>query len=108
SDKNKKFVWLGRQMEKSKRDKISKLNIRGLGFVEESKRIYPNHNLLSQTLGFVGREGQGLSGLETKFDEMLSGSQRKMLMQRDARGRPLIASGTLFNDQPDGSTIELT
>jgi len=108
SDKNKRFVWLGRQMTKEKRDKIAKLEIKGLGFVEESKRIYPNHNLLSQTLGFVGQEGQGLGGLEGKFNEELSGSQRKMLIQRDARGRPLIANGKLFNDQPDGSTIELT
>ncbi len=108
SDKNKRFVWLDRQMTKEKRDKIAKLNIKGLGFVEESKRIYPNHNLLSQTLGFVGQEGQGLGGLEGKFNEELSGSQRKMLIQRDARGRPLLANGKLFNDQPDGSTIELT
>ncbi len=108
SDKNKRFVWLGRQMEKAKREKIDKLDIKGLGFVEESKRIYPKHNLLSQTLGFVGREGQGLGGLETRFDELLSGSKRKMLVQRDARGRPLIASGRLFSDQPDGATIELT
>ena len=108
SDKNRRFVWLGRQMPKEKKDKISKLNLKGIGFVEESKRIYPNHNLLSQTLGIVGQEGQGLEGLESKFNEELSGSQRKMLVQRDARGRPLIANGKLFNDQPDGSTIELT
>lgn len=108
SDKNKKFVWLDRQMPKEKRDKIAKLELKGLGFVEESKRIYPNHNLLSQTIGFVGKEGQGLGGLEIKFNEELSGSQRKMLVQRDARGRPLIANGKLFNDQPDGATLELT
>lgn len=108
SDKNKRFVWLDRQMDKEKRDKIAKLDIKGLGFVEESKRIYPNHNLLSQTLGFVGQEGQGLSGLEIKFNEELSGAQRKMLIQRDARGRPLLANGKLFNDQPDGSTLKLT
>lgn len=108
SDKDRRFVWLERQMSKEKRDKIAKLDIRGLGFVEESKRIYPYHNLLSQTLGFVGKEGQGLGGLEIKFNEELSGSQRKMFVQRDARGRPLIANGKLFNDQPDGSMIEIT
>jgi cell division protein FtsI (penicillin-binding protein 3) len=108
SDKNKRFVWLGRQMPKEKKDKIAKFNIKGLGFVEESKRIYPNHNLLSQTLGFVGQEGQGLGGLEIKFNEELSGAQKKMLIQRDARGRPLLANGKLFSEQPDGSTLELT
>jgi cell division protein FtsI (penicillin-binding protein 3) len=108
SDENKRFVWLGRQMPKEIKDKITKLDIKGLGFVEESKRIYPNHNLLSQTLGFVGQEGQGLGGLEIKFNEELSGSQKKMLIQRDARGRPLLANGKLFNEQPDGSTLELT
>lgn len=107
-DKNKKFVWLARQMTKEQKDKIAKLDIKGLGFVEESKRIYPNHNLLSQTLGFVGQEGQGLGGLEIKFNEELSGSQKKMLIQRDARGRPLLANGKLFKDQPDGSNLELT
>lgn len=108
SDKNRRFIWLDRQMSKEKRDRIAKYNFKGLGFVEESKRIYPNHNLLSQTIGFVGQEGQGLGGLEDKFNEELSGSQRKMLIQRDARGRPLLANGKLFSDQPDGSTLELT
>ncbi len=107
-DKNKRFVWIERKMSKEKKEKIEKLNIRGLGFVEESKRIYPNHNLLSQTLGFVGEEGQGLGGLEFKYNEELSGEKHKLLVQRDARGRPLLINGKLFSEQPDGSTLQLT
>ncbi len=108
SDKDKKFVWIERKMDEEMKDRISSYKIRGIGFVEESKRIYPNHNLLSHALGFVGQEGQGLEGLEMKYNDALSGNQKKLLVQKDARGRPLIVSGKLFNDQPDGLSIQLT
>lgn len=108
SDKDKRFVWIDRKMDEKMKNRISNLKIRGLGFVEESKRIYPNHHLLSHVLGFVGQEGQGLEGLEMKYNDQLSGNQKKLLIQKDARGRPLIVSGKLFNDQPDGANLQLT
>ncbi len=107
-DDKKRFIWIERQIEKPKADLISDLKIRGLSIVEEYKRVYPNDQLLSNALGFIGREGQGLEGLELFYDQQLQGNKKKVVMRRDARGRPLIADGMMFAENPEGTEIKLT
>ena len=53
---------------------------------EDIKRIYPNENMASQVIGFVGKDNQGIIGLEAKYDEYLKGKQGKILTETDARG----------------------
>ncbi len=108
--KNKKsrFVWIQRRLDQSQFEKINSWGIRGLAFKEEYKRVYPNKTLASPVLGFVGREQQGLSGLELLFEKTLSGSGKDFIVQRDARGRPLLQDGRLFATPPEGSDVFLT
>jgi cell division protein FtsI (penicillin-binding protein 3) len=104
----KRFVWLKRGMNKAEADSIKSLKLEGIGFVEESRRVYPNDSLLSQVMGFVGQEGRGLEGIELNYDALLRGESVKVRMERDARGRPLLVEGRLFSEQPTGADIELT
>lgn len=106
--KKKRFVWLSRKLDQETKDKIDALNIRGIGFIEESKRIYPNIEVLSQTLGFVGSNGAGLEGLELQFNDLLSGNNKKVEIKKDARGTPLILNGQLFLERQDGYDLQLT
>jgi cell division protein FtsI (penicillin-binding protein 3) len=107
-DKSKRFVWVERLVSVAQMEEIKSKKIRGLGFVEEWKRIYPNDQLLASTLGFVGKEGQGLEGLELYYDKDLKGESKKVAMRKDARGRPLIQDGTLFTETPQGKEVRLT
>lgn len=107
-NKRRRFVWIERQMTTERKVEIEKLKIKGLGFIEEPRRIYPNEKLLANVLGFVGQEGRGLEGLEMKYNSALSGERRKVALQKDARGRPLVINGRLFTEVPDGATVELT
>ena len=107
-NKEKRFVWISRQLNKEKADQIKSWDIRGLAFVEEFRRVYPNEQILASVLGFIGREGQGLEGLELYFDKELQGNKKKVSVRRDARGRPLVADGMMFAENPDGSEIKLT
>lgn len=104
----KRFVWIKRMLDQETADKIKKMEIRGISFVEEWKRIYPNENLLSQTLGFLGSEGQGLEGLELGHNQILAGNKKKVVVKRDARGRPLIQDGLMFIENPEGAELRLT
>lgn len=104
----KRFIWLERLTDKEHADKIKNLEIKGIQVVEEYKRVYPNEALLSQTLGFVGTEGQGLEGIELAYNQELQGDKRKVVVRRDARGRPLIVDGMMFAENPDGAEIKLT
>lgn len=103
-----RFVWLIRKLDREKHERIEAMKIRGLGFIEESNRIYPNEKLFSQSLGIVGSEGKGLEGLELEYNDSLSGQNKIVSMKRDARGRPLMVNGQLFNEAPDGADLQLT
>ena len=107
-NKKKRFVWLRRRLESKDLEKIKSWKVRGLGFKEEFKRIYPNKTLAASVLGFVGREQQGLGGLEKKYEQVLSGEGHKVQVQRDARGRALVEDGRIFASPPEGSDIYLT
>lgn len=107
-DKKKRFVWIQRQLSPDVMLKVKDLNIRGLAFVDEFKRIYPNDALLAHSLGVVGAEGQGLEGIELFYDQQMRGNKKNISLKRDARGRPLIVDGLMFADNPEGSEITLT
>lgn len=107
-DRNRRFVWIQRMLEQDKADEIKSWELRGLSFVEEWRRVYPNETLLAQTLGFLGSEGQGLEGLELGYNHIIAGNQKKVLVKRDARGRPLINDGLMFTENPEGSELRLT
>ncbi len=107
-DKDKRFIWLQRRLSEEAAGQIKKMAIFGIGFVEEWKRIYPNDNLFSQTLGFVNSEDHGISGLELSHDKLLRGDEKNIRIKRDARGRPLASESFLFTEPPEGEHLTLT
>ena len=107
-NKRRRFVWLKRHLSELEAHKIKSWKLEGLYFVKESKRFYTNKNSLSQVLGFTGVEGQGLEGLEKQYDEILKGKSQKILIQRDARGRPLFMDFSPFISKVSGFDIYLT
>jgi cell division protein FtsI (penicillin-binding protein 3) len=107
-DPTKRFVWIDRLIGASEAEDIRNLKIKGLGLVEDWKRVYPNDSLLGSTIGFMGKEGQALEGLELFHDKELRGEKKKVIMRRDARGRPLVQDGLLFTETPQGKEMKLT
>ena len=63
---------------------------------------------MSQVLGFTGIEGQGLEGIEKQYDDILKGESQKVLIQRDAKGRPLFMDFTPFISKVSGFDVYLT
>lgn len=74
------------KVNKETADTIRNLNLDGVMIDEDIKRIYPNNDMASQVIGFVGKDNQGIIGLEAKYDEYLKGSAGKILTETDARG----------------------
>ena len=107
-DKQRRFIWIRRQLGEAQRDRIKRWDEAGLGFIEEPKRVYPNGSLMAQVLGFVGAEGNGLEGLELQYNKDLQGQLKQVLLPRDARGRPLLQDGRSLTEVPDGADLELT
>lgn len=107
-DSKKRFVWIRRQADENVKIAIEKLKMRGIGIIQEWKRVYPNENLLAHTLGFLGKDGQALEGLEKSYDKQLRGDTKKVVVKKDARGVALLSDGLIFTESPEGSELQLT
>lgn len=79
----------GRQLSYEIAEKINSLNYDGVYLVKESKRYYPYGNVLSHTLGYVGIDNQGLSGLELNYDKYLTGVDGAIKYFSDGKGHRL-------------------
>ena len=79
----------GRRLDYDIVEKINSLKLDGVYLVKESKRYYPYKNLLSHTLGYVGIDNQGLSGLELQYDKYLKGKNGAIKYFSDAHGNRL-------------------
>lgn len=84
--KNVALERISTKVDKELADEIRQLNLAGVVVDEDVKRVYPLNSLASQVIGFVGRDNQGIIGLEAKYDEYLKGTQGKILTETDARG----------------------
>ena len=83
------FVYLSRRVDIRVGRKVERLNLAGIGLLDESKRYYPGNDLAAQVLGFVGVDGQGLAGMEFQYDGLLSGTDGTMVIEQDPSGNPI-------------------
>ena len=97
----------GRQLSSDIADKINELNIDGLYLMKEAKRYYPYGTLLSHVLGYVGIDNQGLSGLELKYDDYLTGKNGSIKYVSDGKGNRLKTS-EVYEKPQNGMDIYLT
>lgn len=97
----------GRRLSYDVAEKISDLKLDGIYLVKEAKRYYPYGNLLSHSLGYVGIDNQGLSGLELEYDEFLTGKSGAIKYFSDAKGNKLNVSDVYVEPQ-DGMNLYLT
>jgi stage V sporulation protein D (sporulation-specific penicillin-binding protein) len=70
-------------------DTIRELNLPGVIVDEDVRRVYPFSTLAAQVIGFVGRDNQGIIGLDAKYDAFLQGERGKILTETDIRGREI-------------------
>ena len=96
----------GRRLDYETADKINLLNLPGVYLVKESKRYYPFDTYLSHTLGFVGIDNQGLSGLELMYNDYLTGSYGAIKYFSDAKGTRLELAET-YEQPQDGVNVTL-
>ena len=87
---------------------IEKEKLEGVYIVQDSLRYYPYNTLLSQSLGFVGIDNQGLAGLENYYDNVLKGQNGSMDILVDAKGGIFGNYLKEINSPIQGMTLRLT
>ena len=110
------FVWVKRQLEPDASKAVRKLMkekpeyVACIGFIQESKRYYPNDMLAANVIGFVGTDDKGLDGIEQQFDGMIKGEEQTASIFTDALARPILDSVFMKNSPVDANckNIQLT
>jgi len=96
TDETKVWVPIAHKIDEPVIERIKGYKLKGIDFIEESKRYYPEASMAAHILGFVGKnakgEDQGYFGIEGYYDEQLRGRDGILREEADARGNPILAS----------------
>lgn len=111
--KNNQYEIIKRQVEKPQTDEVrAYISEHGLGSTigisETTKRYYPNDNLASAVLGFVGSENQGLYGLESQYDSVLQGVSGRIIASKNAKGEDMPFTYQKIIEAQEGNSLVLT
>ena len=83
--------------------------LKGVHLEESSKRYYPYNSLAAQTIGFVGRDNSGLSGIESRYNSVLTGVNGRVVRAKNAAGTDMLfTSFEDYVDAQDGNSTVIT
>ena len=91
-------VVIARQQTEELSQTVKKANLLGVNAIPSEKRVAVDGEIAPQVIGFTGRDGNGLHGLELRLDTKLAGKDGKVSAEFDPKGRTL--PGTVRNDTP--------
>lgn len=102
------FVWLERNVEKSKAEPLLDLEDAGLIIKTDSERYYPYHELAAQILGCTTVDGGGATGIEAQYDSLLHGHAGWTTLRKNGRGSSLPSPQFPSIPPVNGDDIQLT
>ena len=108
------WVWLKRRITPEAAERIRSLDLRGIGMLAETQRVYPvegvarGTTVAAQMLGFVDVDGHGQYGIEAGENALLAGTPGAVSAQEDVIGRRIADSATLLLEPVDGADLRLT
>lgn len=102
------FVYLKRQADVDKAAQLKEMKLDGVYFIEDSRREYPNGSVGGQVIGVCDVDGNGITGLELQYDEILKGTPGVYSGERGVKGTPI--PGGVHEDKPaiDGEDIMIS
>jgi cell division protein FtsI (penicillin-binding protein 3) len=102
----KGFVWILRHVTPEQAAAVKAAKLAGIDVTTEPARWYPGKTSGGPVIGFAGVDGNGLDGLELRFDKLLTGQRATFSALRDARGKTALADGVV--DAVPGANVQLT
>lgn len=102
------FIWLARHQAQEVAKTFDELGLNGLGSVPEYNRFYPESGLAAAVVGKAGADGQGLSGVELEYDQLVRGAASKLHFDHDAFGHPIFDASIEQPNLQSGDRLQLT
>lgn len=106
------FAYVKRQVDEDVAEKIkaelTDKDLSGIYYLEDSKREYPYGSVAGQVLGAVGADGQGLTGLEYYYDDILTGTDGQMILETGLTGTPIAGGVSEETPAKNGTDIVIS
>jgi cell division protein FtsI (penicillin-binding protein 3) len=103
-----RFAYLQRGVDLAIGDQIREMANPGLIIGEDERRVVPGHDLAANVIGFTGEEGYGLTGLESAYEDWLSGEDGEVSYERSQSGQPIPGAFYREEEAVPGNDIQLT
>lgn len=101
-------VEIASKVEPEIADEVRALNLTGVYFKEDTKRYYPLGTFASHVIGYVGKDNQGLGGIEMVYDDELSGIPGRVVTLKNAQGTDMPFQEERHIDSEKGLNVVLT
>ncbi|CAM3989020.1 penicillin-binding transpeptidase domain-containing protein [Vibrio neonatus] len=105
-NKNRRFIYLQRQVSPAMAKYIKQLKLKGVGLRDESRRYYPTGEVSAHVVGVTGIDSHGLEGVEKSYDKWLSGHDGSRKVRKDRDGR--VVENISMTDSEQGRSLQLT
>ena len=103
-----RYVVLAARVAPEVTDRIRDLELAGISFEEDPVRLYPAGAVGGQVVGFVGKDGSGLAGIEQTYSDQLAGTDGVSRVEVDGSGNPIPSGIDDTTPATDGGTVQLT
>ncbi len=105
--KNRSFVYVSDPLSPGEAKRILSLGAPGVFSEPSYARYYPAGEVTSQLVGFCGRDGNGLEGIERAQESVLAGHVGERRVIRDRAGR-VVEDNLEYQEAQSGGDVELT
>jgi len=105
---NTSYVVLKKWITDEQAEKIRNEELSGINVIEDNKRVYPYGSFAPYVLGFTNIDQNGLYGVESTYNEYLTGVPGRMVVNTDANGRELPFGYNEYYESQDGLGVVLT
>lgn len=106
--RHSRFVVIARHVDAGCAAAVHELGHPAVGLSPSHQRTYPLGTSMAHALGWVGRDAQGLGGVELSYNDHLRGHDGRQATLRDARRRALQRIDLLSVAPVDGGHVVLT
>ncbi len=108
-NKTSRYQVLATKITRAQADMIKAVGLKGVGFQENSQRVYPEGGLAAQVLGFLDYNGVGQYGVEGKMNSQLTGTNGMLQSVTDVSDVPLtIGNNNIKKPAINGENIVLS
>ena len=103
-----RFVYLARFLDPEVGQAVADRTLAGIGLLDEERRDVPGHDLAANIIGFTGTDGNGLAGIEARYDGVLAGRDGSHTYEVGANGAQIPGGVDHTVTAAPGHDVQLT